>query len=456
LAVERSPESFLVTVCLTNNTMRKEHWNLSKVSKLFIFQLFAMGACLGVISFGSPQSETLLQVSKERLLIYSILYGISCLVAGEIIGLFANSHRNLIWKKFVLSLISASMGSLGLILAVWSIEFEFVGRFAIFKMILFTGLPGFLFLAFLNRLNQGNPWKVLVHLFEEDAKKIMTNFEAIEDRIEWISPMVNSENDNLIDFCKDNQVDIVISDEHNTDFDVIALLGSGVRVFSVTALWETFSKKIPHSEINQDWLAKLDLRQRDPIVRRVKRIMDIWIASLGLVLTFPLLFLAGIAIILESGFPLFFKQRRTGYLGRPYILYKLRTMKPDAEKNGATWATKQDHRVTYVGRLLRRTRIDEIPQFWNVIKGEMSIVGPRPERPELEEKIVQKLPYWNCRYLLKPGLTGWAQIKYQYASDVDTSEEKLGYDLFYVKNASFFLDLEIILSTLRSLTKGSR
>jgi lipopolysaccharide/colanic/teichoic acid biosynthesis glycosyltransferase len=456
LAVEISPESFLVTVCLTNNTMRKEHWNLSKVSKLFVFQLFAMGACLGVVSFGAPQSETLLQVSKERLLIYSILYGISCLVAGEIIGLFANNHRNLIWKKFVLSLISASMGSLGLILAVWTIEFEFVGRFAILKMILFTGLSCFLFLAFLNRLNQGNPWKVLVHLFEEDAKKIMTNFEAIEDRIEWISPMVNSENDNLIDFCKDNQVDIVISDEHNTDFDVIALLGSGVRVFSVTALWETFSQKIPHSEINQDWLAKLDLRQRDPIVRRVKRIMDIWIASLGLVLAFPLLFLAGIAIILESGFPLFFKQRRTGYLGRPYLLYKLRTMKPDAEKSGATWATKQDHRVTYVGRLLRRIRIDEIPQFWNVIKGEMSIVGPRPERPELEEQIVQKLPYWNCRYLLKPGLTGWAQIKYQYASDLDTSEEKLAYDLFYVKNASFFLDLEIILSTLRSLTKGSR
>ena len=302
--------------------MRKEHWNLSKVSKLFVFQLFAMGACLGVVSFGAPQSETLLQVSKERLLIYSILYGISCLVAGEIIGLFANNHRNLIWKKFLLSLISASMGSLGLILSVWTIEFEFVGRFAILKMILFTGLPGFLFLAFLNRLKQGNPWKVLVHLLEEDAKKIMTNFEAIEDRIEWISPMVNSENDNLIDFCKDNQVDIVISDEHNTDFDVIALLGSGVRVFSVTALWETFSQKIPHSEINQDWLAKLDLRQRDPIVRRVKRIMDIWIASLGLVLAFPLLFLAGIAIILESGFPLFFKQRRTGYLGRPYILYK--------------------------------------------------------------------------------------------------------------------------------------
>jgi lipopolysaccharide/colanic/teichoic acid biosynthesis glycosyltransferase len=435
---------------------RKEHWNLSKVSKLLIFQLFAMGACLGVVFFSSPQSETLLLVSKERLLIYSILYGISCLFAGEIIGLFANNHRNLIWKKCLLSLVAAAMGSLGLILAVWTIEFEFVGRFAILKMILFTGLSGFFFLAFINLLNQGNPWKVLAHLSEKDAKKIVTNFEAMENGIEWVSPMVNSEKDNLIEFCQDNQVDIVISDQSHADFDVIALLGSGVRVLSVSAMWETFSQKIPHSEINQDWLTKLDLRQRDPIIRRVKRIMDIWIASLGLVLSFPLLVLAGIAIILESGFPLFFKQRRTGYLGRPYIIYKLRTMKPDAEKSGAAWAAKQDNRVTFVGRLLRRTRIDEIPQFWNVIKGEMSIVGPRPERPELEKEIVQNLPYWNCRYLLKPGLTGWAQIKYKYASDLETSEEKLAYDLFYVKNASFFLDLEIILSTLRSLTQGSR
>jgi lipopolysaccharide/colanic/teichoic acid biosynthesis glycosyltransferase len=436
--------------------MRKQHLNFSKVNKLFVFQLFAMGACLGVIGFGAPQSETLLQVSKERLLIYSILYGVSCLIAGEIIGLFANNHRNLIWKKFVLSLVSASMGSLGLILAVWSIEFEFVGRLAILKMILFTGLPGFFFFTFLNRLNQGNPWKVLLHLSEEDAQAIIANLKGTEYLIEWIFPVVNSENDKLIEFCKDNQVDIIISDGLNTDFDVIALLGSGVKVLSIDALWETFSQKIPHAEINQNWLTKLDLRQRGPIVRRVKRVMDIWIAGLGLILAFPLLLIAGIIIVLESGFPLFFKQRRTGYLGRPYIMYKLRTMKPDAEKSGATWAAKQDQRVTYVGRFLRRTRIDEIPQLWNVIKGEMSIVGPRPERPELEKDILAKLPYWNCRYLLKPGLTGWAQIKYQYASDLSTSEEKLAYDLFYVKNASFFLDLEIMLSTLRSLMKGSR
>ena len=138
-----------------------------------------------------------------------------------------------------------------------------------------------------------------------------------------------------------------------------------------------FFSKNPHSEINEDWLTKLDLRQRDPVVRRMKRLMDILIACLGLTFGFPILFIASLAIFLESGLPVFFKQRRSGYLNRQYILYKLRTMWPDAEKMGAEWAVKQDRRVTRVGRFLRRTRIDEIPQFWNVIKGDMSVVGPR-------------------------------------------------------------------------------
>ena len=455
LGEEKLRANFLVS-CLKINMNRKEHWNLSKVSKLFIFQCFAMGACLGVVSFGSPESETLLSVSKERLLLYSILYGVSCLIFGEIIGLFASNHRNLIWKKCVLSFVSPAMGSLGLILAVWTIEFEFVGRFAILKMVFLTGAFSFLFLSLLDRINRRNPWKILVHLPKDEADKVTSGFEFLGGQIEWLPQISADEDKNLLKYCIEKGVDFVIWDKADAEFDVMEMLAAGVRVISISALWEMFSQKIPHSEINQDWLTKLDLRQRDPIVRRVKRIMDILIASLGLLFALPLLFLAGLAIVMESGFPLFFKQRRSGYLGRSYILYKLRTMKIDAEKGGAEWASPQDNRVTYTGRFLRKTRIDEIPQFWNVIKGEMSIVGPRPERPELEKAIVKKLPFWNCRYLLKPGLTGWAQIKYQYASDLETSEEKLAYDLFYVKNASFFLDWEIILSTLRSLTKGSR
>ena len=154
--------------------------------------------------------------------------------------------------------------------------------------------------------------------------------------------------------------------------------------------------------------------------------------------------------------PFLFSQRRVGAFGKPYLMHKLRTMRVDAENKGAMWAIKGDERITPLGRFLRKYRIDEIPQFWNVIKGEMSLVGPRPERPEFINELSEKIPHWSSRTLLKPGLTGWAQILHSYSSDLTSSEEKLAYDLYYIKNASFVLDLEIILSTLRSLTKGSR
>ena len=434
----------------------QEHWILSKLIVIAICQIIAMGVCIIVACFYSPQSETLLQVSKERLFIYSFIYGVSFLISGEIIGLFASSHRNLSWKKFVLSLIAAFVGTLGLILIVWVFEFEFVGRFAVLKIILLTGVITFLIISLLEKLSLKNPWRILALLPNEEGRRVQVSFKFLEDEIKWLPAFHSSSNSNLVNYCSDQGVDLVILNKADTKLDVIGLLASGVRVLSVSAFWEMFTQKIPHSEINQDWLTKLDLRQRDPLARRVKRLSDIIIASIGLVIAFPILLIACVAIVLESGFPVFFQQTRSGYLGRPYVLYKLRTMKQDAEKNGAEWAMKFDSRVTWVGKFLRKTRIDEIPQFWNVIKGEMSIVGPRPERPELEGKIIQELPFWSCRYLLKPGLTGWAQIKYQYASDLDTSEEKLAYDFFYVKNASFFLDLEIMLSTLRSLMKGSR
>lgn len=131
-------------------------------------------------------------------------------------------------------------------------------------------------------------------------------------------------------------------------------------------------------------------------------------------------------------------------------------MKNDAEKIGATWASENDERVTIIGKILRKLRIDEIPQFWNVIKGDMSIVGPRPERPEFQDELKQSVPHWDARHLVKPGITGWAQIKYRYASSMEASEQKLAYDLYYLRNISFALDFEIILGTLRSIGKGSR
>lgn len=437
---------------------KSEHWNLSKVAKLAVCQLIAMGVCLFVTLYLSPASETLLQVNRERLLFYAASFGVFFLLAGEVSGLFVDQGRNGSWKRCVLTLVSSGLGLLGLIILVWTVEFDFVGRFAALKMLVGVALIAYLFISLQVFLSRGNPWRTLVLVSCERRKEIRSYLGPEEANVTWVDLGSDpKDKDSLLRSCDASGVELLLLEEdQECEVPVMPLLASGVKVMGIAAFVETFCQRIPPAEVDAAWLTKLNLRQRDPIVRRVKRLNDLLLASLGLVLSLPLLLLAGFAIVLDSGFPLFFHQTRTGYLGRPYVLHKLRTMRQGAEGGRAQWAQEQDKRVTYVGRFLRKTRIDEIPQLWNVIKGEMSLVGPRPERPELDEEIERTSPFWKCRYLLKPGITGWAQIKYQYASDLESSEEKLSYDLFYVKNASFFLDLEIILSTLRSLMKGSR
>ena len=207
---------------------------------------------------------------------------------------------------------------------------------------------------------------------------------------------------------------------------------------------------------NQSWLSKLDLRIRNPLALKLKRCADVIFSTFALIFLSPLLIFVFLLVAIDSGFPLIFSQTRTGYLNKNFTVYKIRTMRKDAENNGAVWAKENDSRITRLGNILRKLRIDEIPQFWNVIKGDMSIVGPRPERPEFQEELLKSVPHWNTRHLVKPGITGWAQIKYMYASNMDASEQKLAYDLYYLRNLSFALDFEIILATLRSIGKGSR
>jgi lipopolysaccharide/colanic/teichoic acid biosynthesis glycosyltransferase len=170
----------------------------------------------------------------------------------------------------------------------------------------------------------------------------------------------------------------------------------------------------------------------------------------------PILLLAMILIKLESRGPAIYSQERIGRFKRPFRIYKLRSMVSNAEVNGAQWASRSDSRVTRVGKLLRLTRIDEIPQFWNVIRGDMSLVGPRPERPEFVELLAREIPFYLQRHLAKPGLTGWAQINYPYGASVVDAGNKLMYDLYYVKRASLLLDLQIALRTLGTVMSGSR
>jgi len=183
-----------------------------------------------------------------------------------------------------------------------------------------------------------------------------------------------------------------------------------------------------------------------------RRALDVVMALVSLALVAPVLAACAIAIRLDSSGPVFYRQVRIGKDGRPFRVMKLRTMKVDAEKgSGARFASQRDPRVTRVGRFLRMTRLDEVPQYWNVLTGDMSIVGPRPERPEFMDTLASRYPLFRLRLAQKPGLTGWAQVRYGYASDIEEFETKLGLDLYYLKHRSLFFDVLIILQTVKTV-----
>ena len=185
------------------------------------------------------------------------------------------------------------------------------------------------------------------------------------------------------------------------------------------------------------------------VASRVKRFSDILVSIFLLIITFPILIIAAILIKIEDNGPIFYVQKRTGLYEQIFRIIKLRSMKVNSEIHGPVWSNKSDKRVTKVGFFLRKSRIDELPQLWNVLIGEMSLIGPRPERPEIEENLNKKINHYKFRHIIKPGLSGWAQVNFPYGASVIDSKEKLSYDFFYIKNKSIWLDILIFIKTLK-------
>ena len=190
------------------------------------------------------------------------------------------------------------------------------------------------------------------------------------------------------------------------------------------------------------------------IKAKLKRAFDLVMAAILSIATLPLTIPVAIAVKLTSEGPIFYSQVRTGLNGKKFRVHKFRSMYQNAEAKGIQWAIEKDPRITPVGSFIRLTRIDELPQLWNVLKGEMSLVGPRPERPEFDIQLREAIPYYDVRYLVKPGITGWAQVSYPYGASVEDAYQKVAYDLFYIKNYSLFLDLAIAWKTLRVVVLG--
>jgi len=230
---------------------------------------------------------------------------------------------------------------------------------------------------------------------------------------------------------------------------------AGVEVIDYVSLYELLAQEIPLDHINDEWLMNAALNGSVIHIRKIKRIMDFAVAAIGLFLTIPICIITTILIRLDSRGPILYRQKRSGIDGNPYMVLKFRTMCENAEaKSGAVWSTKSDSRITRVGKFLRKWRIDEIPQLVNVLKGEMSLVGPRPERPEFVETLSAAIPFYTERLLVPPGVTGWAQVKFPYASDIDGARRKLQFDLYYIKHMGFFLDCMILLRTIKTVVVG--
>jgi sugar transferase (PEP-CTERM system associated) len=236
--------------------------------------------------------------------------------------------------------------------------------------------------------------------------------------------------------------------------ELLNLKFQGIRVEDAHTVWERVSGRIHLERLSPSWLILSEGFRKSPLLLAAKRSIDFAVACVGILLTAPIMVLVALAIWMESGKPVLFRQARIGRGGLPFNILKFRSMYKDSERHGPSWAADDDRRITKVGRFIRKVRLDELPQLFNVLRGEMSLVGPRPEQPYFCKLLEEQIPLYAQRHSVRPGITGWAQINYQYGASVEESKTKLEYDLFYIKHLSVVLDLLILFETAKVILYG--
>lgn len=302
-----------------------------------------------------------------------------------------------------------------------------------------------------NAFKKADPnYKIIGYINSEPEKTEGIKYKGIpEYSVNQIHEVIKEERITEIVIASNNSH--TISSQIYTD--LIHLLEIGFPIKDYTHVYEELTYKVPVQFIGKDFYKYFPFSRsnQNKLYLAYRRVFDIILAVIGLVLGFCLLPIVLIGNVIANRGPLFYSQERIGKNGKPFNIIKYRTMIKNAETAGAVWATKNDSRITGFGKFLRLTRLDEFPQFFNILKGEMSLIGPRPERPHFVQELAQVIPFYETRHIIKPGLTGWAQVKARYGSSIDDSLEKLQYDLFYIKHRSFFLDFNIIVKTLSTV-----
>ena len=303
-----------------------------------------------------------------------------------------------------------------------------------------------------------------IMLFKGSQYVFAGYYDIVADNRNILADSASSKCKDLAEHVKEHTIDkiVVAMEERRGTFPLKELLTckfAGVEIVDSAAFYEEIMGKMHLENITPGWFIFSDGFKLSSTRKTIKRVMDILFSIMGIIMSFPLVAIISILIKCDSKGPIFYKQLRMGEGERNFLLYKFRTMREDAENGtGAVWAQENDKRITRVGSILRKLRLDEIPQFFNVLKGDMSFIGPRPERPEFVEQLKQTIPYYMNRHFVKPGISGLAQVRYRYGASRHDSFEKLCYDLYYIKHLSPLLDTAILIDTIKVvlLGKGAR
>lgn len=391
-------------------------------------------------------------------------FGVLLALVADIAGLHDPLRQRRLWPVTVRILSSVGIALLLAVVVLYFLALQQLGRtVSVQAFVVAAGLMGGT-RAILFRI-QGRARRRVLLLLDRDKREDLRQRIGrsglpfrVADLPESFGPGVSRER--LMESCRKLRIDEVVVPEEEGAMEEapvwMACLESGIQVTHARAFVERYFYRVDCSEVRPNWFLELDLRLTHPVYHRWKRFSDIVLAAVGLLAAAPFLAVFLGLIWLETGRPLFFRQQRVGLRGRPFTIWKLRTMSVLREEETRDADRLADQRVTRIGYFLRRTRLDEVPQFWNILKGDMSFIGPRPEWIDIAADLSRRVPFYPYRNLVKPGLTGWAQINYGYAQTDEEVREKLGFDFYYLKNASVLLDLQILLRTIGSIMRGSR
>lgn len=441
------------------------------VQMLFDFSFVIVGLIIAVMWVGAG-----LHVNMQQVLLYGLFLGVIMLIINTWLGFYETHHKRTLRDtraRAVLSLylavpvayaiyallplatmnreliqLSAMSAVFGMLVS--RVSATHTPRSMLKRRILVFG-SGFLAQSVKQALSKSDPSAEIVGFFPSASDEVIHVSESL----------ILSRENSLTDTAKLMKVDeivVAISDRRGGAMPLRELLDCklhGIRVLDLASHFEQTLGQIRLDSLYAGWLIFGDGFRQGSLRTIIKRLFDIVCASILIALSLPIMLITATAIAMENGFPILYRQERVGLNGRLFNVIKFRSMRRDAEIDGKPiWARAQDDRITKVGKIIRKLRIDELPQLFSVLKGDMSLVGPRPERPFFVDQLTKEIPFYAVRHSVKPGVTGWAQVRYHYGASVEDSAEKLQYDLYYVKNHTLFLDILVLFETIGVVLTG--